>query len=723
MYARWREATDERLPRHYHQYRDQWLAFTAAESIVAAVPRQRRHPVHRLLDQLCVDVQWNTSRLYDGSQYSSGTVLRQWLEKCVGAGLGVFDLVIIDEAHKSRGTESGLSRLLENVIMPSDVTRRLALTATPVELDVTQWDSTLRRLGLSDAALSAVTDASQQYADAVARVRQLWRTSTEARTAYKASAAAFQHVLSPYLVRRDKREDADVQRFHEVSHLPINAYRREKEVLVETSSLSEPWRMAICAAESLSVVTRQSEDPIAKRLRLTLGSGHGIAVLLDAVKRSDEDSMQEEWDARDEETAENQRESDSHSTVIAESKREERAQWWLNVLRPAFSRGEDALFDHPAIGGAIRTIEEVTGRGEKVLVFGRFVRPLRALVDILNAREMLRRIEKNEPWPQSKVHDAADGSEWPAVQAAHRQLQPTLTLDTLDAELGTRYDRESYRRERFREQLIPRIEQGLQEIRAQARYTRIFGVFRRSDTESGAIVPVARAMIDLAEGIQEINASNAAFLFCQLMDAVSDKDQGDDDREMNDDEVAELWATIEQRLKEEYSRTQGGFARLMYGSTSVASRRMIQLAFNRPNSFPRVLVAQSMVGREGLNLHKSCRTVVILHPEWNPGVIEQQIGRVDRVGSHWCAALAEAISAGMPPDQLPRIEVCPVIFRGTYDEHNWQVLRRRWDDLRAQLHGVVIRPSESPDDQEGKEFISEISSAAPNFSPSKNAGE
>ena len=48
----------------------------------------------------------------------------------------------------------------------------------------------------------------------------------------------------------------------------------------------------------------------------------------------------------------------------------------------------------------------------------------------------------------------------------------------------------------------------------------------------------------------------------------------------------------------------------MYGGTAPATRRLVQLAFNRPNSFPRVLVAQSMVGREGLNLHRACRIVV-----------------------------------------------------------------------------------------------------------------
>jgi len=66
---------------------------------------------------------------------------------------------------------------------------------------------------------------------------------------------------------------------------------------------------------------------------------------------------------------------------------------------------------------------------------------------------------------------------------------------------------------------------------------------------------------------------------------------------------------------------------------------------------------------------------------------------------------------------LPRIEIRPVVFQGTYDEKNWCVLRDRWDDLRAQLHGVVIssRIAEKYSDVEG--LASEINSMAPNFSP------
>jgi hypothetical protein len=729
LYARWRWVKYRRFPNYYHDQEklsDSW-PHNAAKSIAAAVAKDRNHPIRRLLDELLTQIMW--PRPLEASEYSQDGELRVWLERSVGFGLGVFDLIIIDEAHKSRGTESGLSRLLSNVIVASDKTRRLALTATPVELDVSQWYHTLSRLGLDEAALGPIQQVILQYADAVKRVRQTWRSNPEARTAYGVAATLFQDALSPYLLRRDKREDPEVQRFQNYSELPINAYRRETEITVETIGLSMPWRKAICAAESLSVVTRQSDDPVAKRLRLTLGNGHGISTLLGQINRHEDDRKQEEHDEATRDDKPNDDVDDE-----ADSKRQERAEWWLNAINQAFSQGNDSLYTHPAIEAAVNAIEEATQQGEKVLVFGRFTRPLRALVDLLNAREMLRRVQNKEPWPQAKVHGDRNGnaenSEWLAVRTAHLQLNCSLPLESLDEALRVGYERESYRREQFRERLISRIEQGWIDNFPGAYVKAIFDAFKRSvdptaegeRAEQRSVALVARALLELMGNLDgDLSPLDYAKAFCDLIFAVNDRDDADDDSEIDDGAATEIWETIEERLGEEYNRTQGGFARLMFGGTSPESRRIIQLAFNRPNSFPRVLVAQSVVGREGLNLHKSCRIVVMLHPEWNPGVVEQQIGRVDRVDSHWCRELKKAIASGKTSDQVPRIEVRPVIFRGTYDEHNWQVLHARWNDLRAQLHGIVIPPSEAIVDQESKKLIDEISGAAPNFSPTNES--
>ncbi|MBK6579793.1 MAG: hypothetical protein IPG17_27135 [Sandaracinaceae bacterium] len=153
------------------------------------------------------------------------------------------------------------------------------------------------------------------------------------------------------------------------------------------------------------------------------------------------------------------------------------------------------------------------------------------------------------------------------------------------------------------------------------------------------------------------------------------------------------------------------------GDVRLKTRRLLQAAFNRQHSYPRVLIAQSIVGREGLNLHQACRIVLLLHPEWNPGVVEQQIGRVDRLGSQWTKALERALAEGVPADKLPRIEVHSILFGGTYDEHHWGVLMQRWRDLRAQLHGVVIPPGEVGDEPTHREIADGLNRKAPNFAP------
>jgi len=613
LYARWRTMTGQRLPRGYHgdpQLANGWLCRAAAESIVAGLPGNRKDPRWRLLDQF-ISVEW--PRPLFAAAYGKSGELRLWLERSVGVGLGVFDLIITDEAHKNRGIGSGLSRLIEGVIVPADGVRRLALTATPVELDVTQWESTLRRLGLDKSTLAQVKEVTDDYATAVKRVRQAWRSSQEARETYKTAAARFQEALSPYLLRRDKREDPVVRCFHEYSGEPINAYRKEAEISVDTAHLSSAWQKAICAAESLSVVTKQSSDPVAKRLRLTLGNGHGIAAVLDQIKRTDDDRMQEELELTSSAIVQ-----DQEAQSAAEVKRHERAEWWLNVIREAFLVGDEPLFDHPAIMQAVHAIEMETRQGEKVLVFGRFTRPLRAIVELLNAREMLRRLANNEAWPQAKVHgdrsSDTDNNEWRAVRAAHRQLGSSVQLDLLDDILRVGYDRERRRREQFRQNMVSKIELGWPDHNPSARFKGIFHAFRASidgndssdAVEQGSLALVARAMMELVESA-DAPAAEYASMFCQLIEAVCDRDEADVDDDIDAGAAAELWDTIESRLRDEYSRPQGGFARLMYGDTKPESRRMIQLAFNRARSFPKVLVAQSLVGREGLNLHKACR--------------------------------------------------------------------------------------------------------------------
>ncbi|MDH4099202.1 MAG: DEAD/DEAH box helicase [Nitrospirota bacterium] len=719
LYARWRKRNSTRLPRGYkdHEKLDDLWVMNAAKSICDEISEDKSQLAWKLINELSERTPWPGA--LRGGEYGRDQNLRPWLERAVGLGLGYFDLIIIDEAHKSRYADSGLSRLLDQVILPSSFSRRLAMTATPVELDVSQWQQILGRLELNKSLLdSSIKPAITGYAEAVKRVRQC-PNSQEAREKYKWMAKDFREALSPFLLRRDKREDSSVIKFVKHTELPTNAYRREREISIETSELPPAWKLAVCATEALSCAVRQTEDSVAKRLRLTLGNGHGIASLLDETRHNKEqDKKQAAYDS-----AQSNSQFDQYAEEEApDPKRLSRAQWWRNIMMQTFSDSA-SLYDHPAILAAVEAIERVTNQGEKVLVFGRFTLPLRALVNLLNAREMLRCLEMGQSWPQAKVHgekhDNPTDSEWHALRAAHRQLQSEISLDQIDQILAKQYENLENERKKLRRNLIINIEKGFDESAAGQRTHRLFMAFKKAVSEYAGeaeelhpLTMVVKALYDLIGDEGESKA------FTRLIDALCDRDEGDSDGdgELDEEEACKLWKYIEERLDEEYNQQQGVFARLMYGGTKPASRRVIQLSFNRIHSFPKVLVAQSMVGREGLNLHTACRTVVLLHPEWNPGVVEQQIGRVDRVGSYWCTALDKAIADGKQIDQLPYIEVCPVIFRGTYDEHNWRVLRDRWDDLRAQLHGDVI-PQRYANVMVDEKLVKEINGAAPKFSP------
>lgn len=719
LYARWRKLTEDRFPRRYHGHEklnDEWIKH-AAESIAEAINASpEEHADRELIHELVEKTPWPGA--LDAGEYARNSQLRPLLERAVGLGMGVFDLVIIDEAHKSRGQDSGLNRLVEHVVLQTAVSRRLAMTATPVELDAEQWKQTLSRIKVDATSASA---AITHYAEAVRKVRQC-PNDGETREAYKVAAAEFKQALNPYLLRRDKREDEFVKKFQDHSKKDFHDYRREREVLVETASLSPPWKQAVCAAEALSFVTSQSDDSVAKRLRLTLGNGHGLAALIDQTNRHEiDDKKQSEADGVSDLSVK----GDGGETPLPD-KRLQRAQWWQKVMtQPSqgSDSGDSALYDHPAILAAVVAIEETCGKNEKVLVFGRFTRPLRALVDLLNAREMLRCLDAKKMWPQSKVL----ANEWAAIVAAHRQLRRSeqLLLEDLNKRLDEQYKELELQRRKIRDNLIANIEGGISkniprvQVLFDAFKKGVSNIARKDEVkDEHSLAVMARAINEfIGPDIDSATPDKFAVAFADIVEAASDRDENDadGDGQLDESEAIALWSHLVTRLRDEYSRPEGGFARLMYGKTEPATRRLLQLAFNRRHGHPKVLVAQSVVGREGLNLHKACRTVVLLHPEWNPGVVEQQIGRVDRIGSLWEIKLGEAIKNNVVSDAIPRIEIRPVIFQGTYDEKNWQVLRDRWDDLRAQLHGIVI--SSRVASCCSGEVADEINFSAPNFAP------
>lgn len=114
--------------------------------------------------------------------------------------------------------------------------------------------------------------------------------------------------------------------------------------------------------------------------------------------------------------------------------------------------------------------------------------------------------------------------------------------------------------------------------------------------------------------------------------------------------------------------------RRAHGGTERTSRERLIALFNTPFS-PDLLVASSVMG-EGIDLHQECRFVIHHDLDWNPSVLEQRTGRLDRIG-----ALAER--------ENKHIEVYEPYLAGTHDEKMYRVVKDRgqWFDI------VMGRPS------------------------------
>jgi hypothetical protein len=112
-------------------------------------------------------------------------------------------------------------------------------------------------------------------------------------------------------------------------------------------------------------------------------------------------------------------------------------------------------------------------------------------------------------------------------------------------------------------------------------------------------------------------------------------------------------------------RTTLRVVRLVYGETEMDVRQRVMLAFNSP-LFPEILVSSAVLG-EGVDLHRFCRYVIHHDLSWNPSLLEQKTGRLDRI-----RCKAEIIRSP--------IVIYEPFIAGSADEKMYRVVkdRERW---------------------------------------------
>ncbi|TVM03806.1 MAG: hypothetical protein CV087_03625 [Candidatus Brocadia sp. WS118] len=124
-------------------------------------------------------------------------------------------------------------------------------------------------------------------------------------------------------------------------------------------------------------------------------------------------------------------------------------------------------------------------------------------------------------------------------------------------------------------------------------------------------------------------------------------------------------AYSEDELQGEKSERLLPNVRLINGTTKQETRQKIMLTFNTP-FYPDVLIASSVMA-EGVDLHLNCRYVIHHDLCWNPSMLEQRTGRVDRIG-------AKVEKCGKP------IHIYYPFISETQDEKMYRVVmdRERW---------------------------------------------
>lgn len=617
--------------------------------------------------------------------------------KCIGKLIGNVDLLVIDEAHKSRegddenekNPQNRLTLLLENIIVQGKCSRRFCMTATPIELRSSQWNELFSRCKLP--AIQGDDNFIEKFDTAHVEARANYRNKDALKKLINASKV-FTNQLSKYVIRRKRTNNQKYcERIRSIGLNLENAVKPHVEIkhcFIDPGELKESqlnWKKAIYCFEGMSLACQgMNLPPKTKLMRCRYAAG--------LVDFSD---YTEEIDKLD------------------NGPQKERIKFWYERSKEYAKercKGEEPLYGHPRVLKAAKEIYDcVKKTGEKVLVFGTFTEPILFLRNTLNALYIIDCMLANPCKPTTRM-----GLDYKDIWEVYQQFHNMLDFEKVKAAIEACERENNNRTARLNDNFSNGTVcegLGLSNLDLSDEEKQKIGERIRSD--------LAEALRD--ERIERLERVDARKKEQKIFDNIcsayvkgsTDQLQSEfDQSECDDDDASNRKDKIFDALglgkDKNMSRRHSAFCRLMDGNMKMSTRRIVQELFNNEDAFPKVLIAQSTVGREGLNLQEACRNIFIFHPEWNPAVIEQEIGRVDRIGSLW----EKMVDDENRKEPCPKITVTFVVFRGTYDEYQYRVYESRKNMLDSQLSGVLLGDKDVPE-----EYRTELTKASPNFEP------
>lgn len=661
-------------------------------------------------------------RLKESAFFQKNSPGRRLLMRLGGMLVGKVDLLIVDEAHKARSDETRLGLLLSDILRFTNNPRRMSMTATPIELSADQWFSLLRRTGVDGTHLNwnRIEQVIPEFSAALWAVRATPGNPTVVKQLLE-SAKAFEDVLKPFVSRRMRINQKDMMQLLPTDRnggaQPHRRYIKDgKNVRIAIQELDDDWRRMVMALEGQGLAGKGCANVKHKDRQIDIRYSSGL----------DCDFLT----------------GDSEADSPEMPAKERRYLAWSRYLAGAAKQktGGDWLRDHPRIIRAAALIESLCDFDrihpkEKILVFGRYSRPIAMLNQTLNLRYTLRLLDHgtvgvmpirrgDDPALASDASDNGDASRLEHLFFLYRKgletgeysgllkdsdWSPEQLIRSVEA-TAKRYEslRDRLQRQFNRDRLDWVAAQPgdavIQNLRIfdEGTYGKLFAMLRsdvldRLRDEEGERLDTSREMID-----KYAHEAWVRHLRCALHDRDRDEEESDARADVGatpytgeDAELQELDADGDRLTPQRLAayidnHRRSDFSRLLNGGLPHSTKQAVQESFNQFASPPHVLIAQSMVGREGLNLHRQCRRVVLFHPEWNPGILEQQIGRVDRIESKWVKMAENHKGAAGNAEDYPYIEIYPLIFQGTYDEYQAGILFSRRELLNAQLFGELL---------------------------------
>jgi ERCC4-related helicase len=574
-------------------------------------------------------------------------------------------LLILDEAHHAKNRYTRLAGLFANEEAKADAEalrgelggvfhRMLFLTATPFQLGHHELIEVLRRFGgvrwdnldrrsynqkLDD--LESALDAAQAAALRLDRgwgrlalddlsdglAEGWWERPSDDRlgerlqsvgtiwTETRAKTRIAEKLLRPLVVRH-LREDRDARREQWCGRAIATSDTREIGGLTIEGPAVLPF---LLAARAQAIVAAEG---VREHRRTRALFADGLASSFEAYRRT-----------RSAEPPESQ----IDDVVVETDELPDAVRWYLDRIEAALPDEAETYASHPKLRATVRRVVDLWREREKALVFCFYVATGRAL-----RHHIARAIEKESValagaslGVLDRLRQRLFDRDSPAHGLAEVEVRDALGphLDGPELQIGVDLCMRFLRTGSF---LVRYVDLGRPSVDGMR------DAFERRDASG-------RTFRDLVGAFGAFIASREASERARYLEVLSEINVGD----------------ITVRDEEGERETLIANVRLVNGAVKQPERERLMLAFNTP-FFPEVLVASSVMA-EGVDLHLHCRHVVHHDLDWNPSVIEQRTGRLDRIGS-------KGEVTGLP------VLVYEPFIEGTQDEKQFRVMkdRERW---------------------------------------------